>query len=136
MPHVSGRELDSKTFRKIFDKLTKTLEKAQEKGKFLPVFNELLTDTEKIMFAKRLAIILMLMGKTPQHRISEALMVSPTTVNKISLGIEIGRYDSILSVSKANSIDLERVVWHLLTAGGIMPPRIGGKYWRKYKRDN
>lgn len=136
MPHVSGRELDSKTFHKIFDKLIKTLEKAQKGGRLLPVLNELLTDTEKIMLAKRLAIVLMLRGKTPQHRISEALIVSPTTVNKMSRDVEIGRYDAILSISKAGSIDLERIVWHLLTAGGIMPPRVGGKYWRKYKRDN
>ena len=133
MPHVSKKELDSKTFKKIFTKLVTTLEKAQREGRFAFVINELLTDTEKIMLAKRLSVILMLSGKTPQHRIAEALMVSPSTVTRLSLDIQIGKYDSLLAISKTVKIDLEKIVWHLLTAGGIMPPRVGGKYWRKYK---
>lgn len=130
MPHVSKRKLDQKTFDKIFGKLVVVLERAQNKQKFISVLHELLTETEKIMLAKRLAIILLLFGDTPQHRIAEVLLVSPTTISKIALQVEIGKYDSIKNISTKEKVDLEKVVWLLLTAGGIMPPRIGGRYWR------
>lgn len=131
MPHVSKRKLDQKTFDKIFKKLVIVLERAQSKQKLISVLDELLTETEKIMLAKRLAIILLLCGETPQHRIAEVLLVSPTTVSKIALQVEIGKYDSIKNISTKEKIDLEQAVWLLLTAGGIMPPRTGSKYWRK-----
>lgn len=131
MPHISKKKLKPETFEKLFKKLISILEKAQSRRKFSSVLEELLTDTEKIMMAKRLAIVLLLFGNTPQHRIAEALIVSPTTVSKFSLQIEIGKYDSIKLISAQEKVDLEKVIWLLLTAGGIMPPRMGGKYWRK-----
>src|SRR3989344_6913823 len=130
MPHVSKRKLDQKIFDKIFRELIIVLEQAQSKKKFVPVLNELLTKTEKIMLAKRLATVLLLFGDIPQHRIAEVLLLSPTTVSKVSFQIEIGKYDSIKNISKKEKIDLEKVIWLLLTAGGILPPKTGGKYWR------
>lgn len=134
MPHISSKELDKEILEKIFRKLLLTLESAQNRRKLSPVLHELFTETEKIMLAKRLAVVLSLAGIIPQHRIAEALFVSPTTVAKISLDMEIGKYDAILSISKSERVDLEKIIWALLTAGGLMPPRIGGQYWRKYKK--
>ena len=131
MPHVSKNELDKKTLGKIFGKLIAILSRAQNERKLSSILDELLTETEKVMLAKRLAIVLMLSGSTPQHRISEALKVSPSTVTRLSLAIEIGKYDLIRNISKKDRVDLEKILWLLLTAGGILPPRTGGKYWRK-----
>ena len=130
MPHVSRRRLNQETFDKIFQKLISVLEYAQRKNKFTSVLEEILTATEKIMLAKRVAIVLLLLGDIPQHRISEALIVSPTTVSKMSLQVEMGKYDSIKNISKKEKIDLEKIIWLLLTAGGVLPPRAGGRYWR------
>ena len=131
MPHVSKKKLDKKTLGKIFGKLIAILARADSEKKLALILDELLTETEKIMLAKRLAAILMLSGNTPQHRISEALNISPSTITRFSLHIEIGKYDLIRSISKKDRIDLEKIIWLLLTAGGIMPPRTGRKYWRK-----
>ena len=131
MPHLSKKKLDKETLKKISGKLVAILERAQNQKKLAPLLDELLTATEKIMLAKRLAVVLMLSGDTPQHRIAEALLVSPSTVTRISLGITMGKYDLIGSISEKDQIDLEKVIWLLLTAGGILPPRAGHKYWRK-----
>ncbi|MDP2641957.1 MAG: Trp family transcriptional regulator [bacterium] len=131
MPHVSKRKLDRETFDKIFIKMIRILERAQSKNKFTSVLEEILTETEKIMLAKRLAVVLSLLADIPQHRIADTLLVSPTTVSKISLQLEVGKYDSVKSISIKEKLDLEKMIWLLLTAGGIMPPRVGGKYWRK-----
>ncbi len=86
------------------------------------------------MLAKRLAVILMLANNIPQHRVVDILKVSPTTVAKTSLKIEIGKYEAILKTSKKEKLDMEKLVWNILTVGGIMPPKVGRKYWRKYSK--
>lgn len=131
MPHISKIKLEQEILDKLFSKMVNILERAQTKKRFSAVVRELLTETEKVMLAKRLAIILMLEGGVPQHHISDVLHVSSSTVVRISLGLELGKYDAIRSISKTKKMDLEKVVWLLLTAGGIMPPRAGGKYWRR-----
>jgi len=131
MPHVSSKKLDPKFLEKLFAKLLTILGQSERKGNLSEVANGLLTSTEKIMLAKRLAIILMLTSNTPHERVAAVLGVSPTTVTKISLGIEIGKYDAILKISKKEKLDLEKLIWNIMTVGGIMPPKIGRKYWTK-----
>ena len=134
MPHISNKKLNARLSEKLFGKLVSVLGKAQDKQYLNNVMNELFTSTEKIMLAKRLAIVLMLVNNIPQHRIVDILKVSPTTVAKASLRIEIGKYTTILNISKREKIDLEKIVWQILTVGGIMPPKVGRKYWRKYSK--
>jgi uncharacterized protein YerC len=129
MPHVSSKKLNEKFLEKLFDKMIVVFERAQNKKYMSEVTKELFTETEKIMIAKRLAIILMLSGNTPQHRIAQVLKVSPTTVNKMSLQVEIGQYKTILKITKKEKVDLEKILWQIMTVGGLMPPRIGKRYW-------
>ena len=135
MPHVSKKKLKSHLLKKLFEKLLAVFEQAQSKKSLPSVLNELFSRTEKIMLAKRLVIILMLESGTPQHKIVDILKVSPTTVAKMSLKIEIGNYRAILKVSKKEKVDIEKLVWNILTVGGLMPPKVGKRYWRKYKKN-
>ena len=134
MTHVSSKKLNEKFLEQLFSKLVSTLGKAQTKNSLALVANELFTSTEKVMFAKRLAIILMLSSSTPQHKIVDLLKVSPTTVAKTSLGIEIGKYKNVLKISSQEKIDLEKIIWAVLTAGGFMPPKVGRKRWSKISK--
>ena len=131
MPHISSKKLDHSLTEKLFGKLLTIFGQARDKEALSLVMNELFTSTEKIMLAKRLAIVLMLASRTPQHRVVEILKVSPTTVVKTSLEIEIGKYKTILKISKKEKVDIEKIVWNILTVGGFMPPKVGQKYWRK-----
>ncbi len=135
MPHVSSNKLDQKLLEKLFSKLLFTLGEAQNSKHLSSVVDELFSATEKIMFAKRLAIILMLESKTPQQKVVDILKVSPSTVARVALGIEIGKYSSILKVTKLGKLDFEKLIWSILTVGGIMPPKVGGKYWKKYSKN-
>lgn len=134
MPHVSSKKLDPKLLEKLFRKLIAIFERAYNKTYLNEVIKELFTATEKTMLAKRLAIILLLSSHTPQEKIVNILKVSPTTVSKASIGIEIGKYNAILKISQKEKVDLEKIVWQILTVGGIMPPKVGRKYWRKYSK--
>jgi len=56
--------------------------KSDEAGKLL---GALLSDTERMMFAKRLATVLLLDENLPESQISETLKLTPDTISKISL---------------------------------------------------
>jgi Trp operon repressor len=134
MPHVSSKKLNSKLLGKLLQKLLEILSRPHDKQGLSLVLNELLTRTEKIMLAKRFAIILMLADNIPQDKITKILKVSPTTVAKASLKRDIGKYKHILQISKKEKVDLEKLVWNILTVWGIMPPKVGRKYWRKTRK--
>ncbi len=129
MPHISSKKLDKDILEKLFNKLFSTFKQANKKESIPKMFDELFTDTEKIMFAKRLAIILMLNSNIPQHRIVMILKVSPSTVARMSLGIEIGKYKSIIKISLEEKMSLEKLIWNIMTAGGVMPPKSGKRNW-------
>ncbi|HEY4518663.1 MAG TPA: Trp family transcriptional regulator, partial [Candidatus Paceibacterota bacterium] len=60
MPHLSKQRLQKETYVKINRELGKALEKLVRVNKKEAFMYELLTFTERVMLAKRLAIILML----------------------------------------------------------------------------
>lgn len=88
MPHVSKKKLPDKTLRQILDSflfvLTST-KKKEEMSKFLDAF---LSNTEKIMLAKRLAIVFLLSEGVEETKISETLLVTQSTVSRIKLWYE------------------------------------------------
>jgi uncharacterized protein YerC len=135
MPHISSKQISKELSEKLLEDLIRILGKPKNGKIFAGVVEELLTETEKIMMAKRIAIVLMLSSNTPHQSISDILKVSPATISKISLKIEIGKYDSILKVSQKERLDLERVIWSIMTVGGLMPPKIGRKYWKRNMKD-
>lgn len=131
MPHISSRKLDRESLDGILVRLISIFKKAGHKHKTAALLDELLTETEKVMLAKRLSIVLLLQNGIPQHRIAETFKVSPTTVSKLSLQVELGKYDAVKNISAEERFDLEKIIQTILTAGGIMPPRTGKRYWRK-----
>ena len=84
------------------------------------------------MFAKRLAIVLLLEKGLPQHVISDELKVSTSTVTRISLGIDKGKYNDILKMSGKMSV-LE-ILERIILMG--MPPRVGRGRWNHWGRFN
>jgi uncharacterized protein YerC len=59
--------------------------------------NEILTESEKIMLAKRFAIVVMLKKKQSYTTIKKILKVSHTTIAKTNRELEQGKFDFIIS---------------------------------------
>ena len=85
MPHVSKRKLDEKYVQDLFLEIVSVFEKAGRRGELRQVLSQLLTPTEKIMLAKRLAVISMLSQDIPIHDIAGSLSMSPSTIDIMSL---------------------------------------------------
>ena len=103
MPHISSKQLDSKHLLELSTQLIKMFGTVGVSRKNKILFDEFFTDTEKIMFAKRLAIIFMLEDGISKPYISDMLFVSPSTVDRVSLKHEVGLYSYISNIIKKNN---------------------------------
>jgi len=131
MPHVSRRKIKKEAYRKLSKKFLTIFESAYKEHNFPKFFGELFTKTEKVMLTKRLIVILLLSKEIPQHRIVDILHMSPSTVAKMSLKLENGKYDSIVKIATKKSAGLLNLLEYLLSGGGMMPPIAGRGRWKK-----
>ncbi len=129
MPHISKKKLEPDLLEGLLSQLIGVFKVASKQNTLSVFTEELFTSTEKIMFAKRLAAILMLNRGVPQHVISEKLKMSSSTISKLSLEIEVGKYNSIVSVTKSRS---EKIINAVLDEILEFLPRPFGRYRRRF----
>jgi len=88
MTHVSRKKLADKTLRQILNTLLFVLSNTKEKEEMAQLLDAFLTKTEKIMLAKRLAIVYLLNEGVEETKIAESLNVTQATVSRIKLWYE------------------------------------------------
>lgn len=128
MPHVSGRKLKKEHFEKIYEKLVLIFNDAGKQKKSKLILEEFLTPTEKIMLAKRLAIIFMLSERISIYHISETLLVGPSTVERMSLKFQFGEYRYISEITKKNRFDIWDILKTLILIS--LTPKVGKNRWK------
>jgi len=116
--HLTKKQLDS-----LFAQLGKSLGKlpAKETDSFL---TELLGPEERVMLAKRLATIILLIEGKSLYSISRDLKISTATAEKIKSHLNDGGYEFIItSISKNQKvyISLLNTIDSILHLGGILP---------------
>ncbi len=130
MPHLSPRELDPRTKKEILQVFAMVLGKLNNNETKEFLFS-ILSETERIMLAKRLAIITLLQEGIDDAAISEALGVTKITINRMQLflnlrprGFEIARNkineDKIMQELKKVLVDFAS--YSLSAASGRMKP--------------
>lgn len=135
MPPVSKRVIPSEIEKRIFDIFVKSFSKISKKQDVVPFLNDLLTPTEKIMIAKRLAIaFLLIRGDYDQRGIANTLKVSTNTVAKINNVLKT-QGDGYRKVIKKLLRDEEfkillNELYEILTP---IPPK--GANWGRWKKE-
>ena len=132
MTHVSKKRIRDDDFTKIFDKFIEIIDLSRSKKNTKYFIKEFFSPAERIMFAKRIGIIYMIIEKIPDRVIAETLSVSTSSIGRI-----IGKYDrgdykyleSILSKkqnkqSAGSLMDLIEKIYF------ILPPKVGRKRYR------
>ena len=109
MPHISNKKLNDKYFEKIYNQLISVFDTAGTARRNDIFLKEFLTETEKIMLAKRLAIICLLYEGVSRPYISQVLLISPSTVDRVSLNYENNRYPYMANILKKNN----RTIWQI-----------------------
>jgi uncharacterized protein YerC len=128
MPHISSKKLKKDQLQKLYNEFSMALEKSAKKSWAKVFLNDFLTRTEKIMLAKRFAVIYLLSKEVPSSYISEALGMSPATISRMSLKYDIGKYHSLLKTIKSENKDIWKILEKILKAG--LPPRAGRGRWK------
>jgi len=82
MAMISKNFLDKEMLEKLFNLFFEVIGKSKDKNEFKQITNDILSPTEKIMIAKRIAIIYLLNKKIDYKIICEVLKVSASTVFK------------------------------------------------------
>jgi uncharacterized protein YerC len=125
MARVSKQSLSSTQENELVAQLTEVMGRMNATAAEHFIF-EFFGREEKIMFAKRLAIIALIHEQRPLHRIAVYLHVSETTVGKLSDRYERGEFRSTIQALTKNKTDYTKfldLLDSILTVGGIMPHR-------------
>ncbi len=123
MANLSKRKLSDKQLLQISCQLNVVLGKLSP-DKTGPFLAELLGYEERIMIAKRFAMILMIEKGFSSYKISSILKVSTATAEKIAKKFDRGDYNQILSSIKKNKKDYLKILDVLDSAlhlGGLLP---------------
>ncbi len=126
MPHVSKEQLAEKVFLHIYNQFTDSVSSRSRKKQ--NILGDLLTKTEKVMLAKRLAIIFMLTEGASLYHIQHVLNVSSSTAARFNRNIENGAYVHIQGRlhTKQKKKDFWDILEVVVRAG--MPPMGRGRW--------
>ena|SRR3989338_153191 len=135
MIQVSKQFLGKEIEKRVFEIFLSALSNIRGKEKIEIFLADFLSPTEKIMLAKRLSIAFLLHKGYDQRAISKILKVSLSTINRVSLRLQIGGegYTKVISEIILN----EKVdeFWYKLDdlISGLVPPK--GRSWKHWRRE-
>ena len=133
MPHISRIKLDKKAERNLVENLSLILTKIKKQDEMDSFLISLLTPTERLMLAKRIAIIILLKEDVPESHIASTLHVTRVTVSRLQFFWEArGQgYEIALKVLENEKLMkefkdglLKLVAYSIRAAGGYVKPTI------------
>jgi uncharacterized protein YerC len=131
MPHVSKRKIKDEDLKKVFDKFIEIIDLSRSQKHTANFIKEFFYTTERVMFAKRIGIIFMIIQKIPDRVISDTLAVSTSTIGRIIQKYDRGDYKYLDSVMKKNKESLMDIIEKIYF---ILPPKVGRKRYRFVKQ--
>ena len=85
MTRISRRPVKDNVMERIFQLFFEAVGKKSKKEDLLEVVHDILSPTERIMIAKRVTIVFLLLKKIDYQTISDVLKVSQSTISKFHL---------------------------------------------------
>jgi len=134
MTNVSKNKLDDATQQRLFAQFSALFAKSSQK-EVVNLFEALFTDSEKIMFMKRLAVILMVAQGHSTYAVAKSLHVSDKTARDVKARLISGVYDDIVTSTKHKNFDSKKFwasIEVLLRLG--MPSYSGKDRWKGLDR--
>ena len=135
MSQVSPRTLQKQVEERMLDLFWTSLTSASSKEQIALFLDDLLTPTEKIMLAKRLAIAFMILKGYDYNTINERLKVSDPTIWTVKSHLKHKGKGYTLIIEKIMSKEKWETFWQDLDHFfiQILPPRYGTN-WKEARR--
>ncbi len=134
MPHVSKKKLSKEDSKKLYGSFLRSLGKLRGQPALDKFLWEFLSPTEKEMFSKRLAIIVLLDKGISHYAIWNALNVSPSTVERIAKKLDRGGFVEILNLLKEDNGKLLKILETLFEVLAPPPYHVSRKRFIEAKR--
>ena len=99
MPHISAKKIKANVLEDLEKNIDIFLTDTSIKQRH-GVFKEIITETERIMLAKRIAMVFLLEKGFSTYETSKRLSISPSTAERYQLTISRGKYKQTLSMLK------------------------------------
>jgi uncharacterized protein YerC len=128
MSNISKKKLEKEISDKIHNRFIKTM--VDLRGNKGSVFvEELFTPTEKIIFAKRLAGLLMLAQDVSSYKVSKLLRLSLSTTARMRIDYESNKYSSVAEIVKKKK-DRDKFWAELEVFVRFGMPEMGKNRWK------
>lgn len=134
MPHVSRYKLEPKQEKELIESLNLVFSSISKREDMLKFIDSLLTDTEKLMLAKRLAVVVLIKEGLQDSDISDALHVTRMTVSKLryfyearakeGYNLALTKIESDKNLQTVKRFLLALADYSLKAAGGYVRPTI------------
>jgi uncharacterized protein YerC len=133
MAFVSKNKVSDKVAEHIFGQLSEVFLANTTKKEFSFLIDNLFTPTEKMMFAKRVAVVALLVHGYSTYKISRMLKMSSSTISKVRSQLEIGRLKHLEKIFERKKYR-ESFIGTLETIFSIMPARVGDDRYKHSRR--
>lgn len=132
MVRISKRYLSEKILLRLYYLLFEVISRSTKKERFFKILEDIFSPTEKIMIAKRITIIYLLIKGIEQKVIADTIKVSTATVSKYAV-IFYNKSTPLVQLIK-NMISKEKVLDFLddVFANLFIQPGIKKEHWSLY----
>ncbi len=114
MTQVSKRKLDSKIEKELLDSLSYIIKELKTKDEVDKFLSSSLTKTERLMIAKRVLTAFLLENNIEDKRISTTLKLTPATITRLKMWINLNKDGFNLVFKKLDKKDKEDMVKQIL----------------------
>jgi uncharacterized protein YerC len=133
MPQISRRKLDKKILRRIGEIFLDSIAGLQNRQEAAAFLNDLLTPTEKLMIAKRLAIAVLLARGYEDDSIKDILKVTQNTVTAVKKNLVFSSEEYRKAIKKiVGRKKIKNFFLILEEIFEIMPPK--GERWSDWRK--
>lgn len=102
MPQISKRKLKPEVKKNLLDSLSYTIRELKTKKNVDSFLSSALTDTERIMIAKRVLTAFLLRNNIEEKKIGDALKLTPATITRLKMWINLRKEGFDLVFNKLN----------------------------------
>ena len=136
MPKVSKYLVKEEVKKRMFEVFWKTIADLKTPSDVEEFFQELLTPTERIMLAKRLAISILIIKKYTYENIVDILKVSPVTIGNIARWLKTEGKAFQKAISKILKQEKQEEFWDSLEQflSDLIPPTKGTD-WKRVRSE-
>jgi len=114
MSQVSKRRLEPQIKKDLLDSLSYTIKELKTKADVDMFLSSALTDTERLMVAKRVVAAYLLRNEVEEKKIGNSLKLTPATITRLKMWIDLRREGFDLVFNKLEKRSMENVAKQIL----------------------